>query len=82
MVGVHSGHRATSYSTSQTACVDASMCLLVSKNLVMYQTVHTLLRVAHSHSGPSDLSPTPLLPEVGHVRLLNRTLPFASRLMS
>src|SRR3954454_23953571 len=39
-VGVHSGHFATSNSTSHTGPVGASMCLLVVKVLVMYQTVH------------------------------------------
>src|SRR5689334_7246330 len=40
IVGVHWGHRVTSKSTPQTRCGGASMCLVVSKNLGMYQTVH------------------------------------------
>src|SRR3954447_5396607 len=39
-VGVHPGQRATSKSTSHTRCGAASMCLVVSKVLLMYQTVH------------------------------------------
>src|SRR3954451_22472133 len=40
IVGVHSGQRATSNSTSHTRCGAASTCLVVSKALLMYQTVH------------------------------------------
>ena len=51
IVGVHSGQRATSKSTSQTGSVGASMCLVVSKNRVMYQMVH---RWRFVHPDPAD----------------------------
>src|SRR4051794_33385833 len=54
IVGVHSGQRATSNSTSQTGSMGESMCLVVSKNRFMYQMVHVVSGSCIHHVGRTD----------------------------